>query len=162
MLYKCHRDLCRNKAPCKFQVFFGNPGASKPNHCNVGAANQCNANSAELCTENMIIIERRQHEWEGSAPDLSKREVYTNGTYVPGPVQFRTYQGQVLDAPYGGFIGQAVYHPRAINQTLHDELIDGHEYDEEGDDDQFAEITNNMVSDVDHIKEVISEARLKE
>lgn len=67
----------------------------------------------------------------------------------------------MLDAPYGGFIGQKVYSPRPVNQTLHEMLINGHLYDEDGDDDQFDEITANMVSDVDYIQDVNWQARLK-
>ncbi|KAF2106079.1 hypothetical protein BDV96DRAFT_655080 [Lophiotrema nucula] len=148
-----YRDFCKNKAPCSFQVFFGNPGAGA--HCNFGAQGNCNPDSAEQCTGSINIIEQRQqHEYEATAPD------HPNGTFVKGPAQFRTYQGRLLDGPYGGFIGQAVYFPRSVNQTLHDELIARLECDEDGDDDQFSEITDNMVSDVDHIHKVSLETRL--
>ncbi|KAK8029689.1 hypothetical protein PG993_010980 [Apiospora rasikravindrae] len=159
-----YRDFCKNNAPCTFQVFFGNPGATGTDHCNVGPG-QCNQDNAEQCTGSINIIERRQREWVTSPLSLERRALYTNGTYVPGPVQFRTVGGQLLDAPYGGTIGQPVHRPRAVNQTLHEELLARHAEanNEDNDDDgQFDEITANMVSDVDYIQEVTWEARLKE
>ncbi|KAK6839231.1 hypothetical protein PG987_005097 [Apiospora arundinis] len=166
-LSKGYRDFCKNKAPCTFGVFFGNPGAgAAAEHCTVGP-NQCKQDSAELCTGSINIIERRQREWVTLPPSLARRALYTNGTYVPGPVQFRTVGGQLLDAPYGGTIGQPVHRPRAVNQTLHEELLARHaeannDEDDDDDDGQFDEITANMVSDVDYIQEVTWEARLKE
>ena len=162
-LSKGYRDFCKNKAPCNFQVFFGNPGAAA--HCVPGKAGQCNNDPAQQCTGSINIIERRQHEWELAAPSLARRTLYTNGTYVPGPVQFRTAGGQLLDAPYGGTVGQAVHAPRALNQTLHEELLARHaaaDHDDDDEDDQFDELAANMVSDVDYLQEVVWEARLKE
>lgn len=160
MLSKGYRDFCKNQAPCNFQVFFGNPGANGAQHCSPGATNNCAADSAEQCSGSINIIQRA--EYTISPVDMAKRDVYTNGTYIPGPAQFRTYGGQLLDAPYGGTIGQAVHTPRPINESLHDKLIENHVYDEDGDDDQFDEITANMISDVDYLKEVVWEGQLKE
>ncbi|KAK7934585.1 hypothetical protein PG985_000080 [Apiospora marii] len=170
VLSKGYRDFCKNKAPCTFKVFFGNPGvAGAGGHCLTGDPNQCKPDAAELCTGPINIIERQEPpiEWVTTAPSLARRALYTNGTHIPGPAQFRTAGGQLLDAPYGGVIGQAVHRPRAVNETLHAELVarhaaGGHHVEDEDGEGQFDEITANMVSDVDYLQEVTWEARLKE
>ncbi|KAI0485623.1 hypothetical protein F4859DRAFT_528587 [Xylaria cf. heliscus] len=160
VLSKGYKDFCKNKAPCPFQVFFSKTTANGAAHCSPGSPNNCAADGAEQCTGSINIIQRA--EYTISPMDVSKRAIYTNGTYISGPAQFRTYGGQIVDAPYGGTIGQAVHAPRPIDQSLYDELIEKHVYDEDGYDDQFDEITANMVSDVDYLKEVVWEGQLKE
>lgn len=161
VLSKGYRDFCNNNAPCNFQVFFGNPGAS--GHCSPGSQGNCNSDSAEKCSGSINIIQRSVEYDISPFGGFTKRdEPHVNGTYIPGPARFLTYRGTELDAPYGGFIGQPVHAPRAVNETLHNELIARHEYDHEGDDDQFDELTENMVSDIDYIREVVWEARLKQ
>lgn len=144
-------------------MFFGNPGAS--DHCSPGSPGNCSPDAGEICSGSIEIIERGvDYEISPEGGFTKRDEPYTNGTYVPGPARFLSYRGEVLDAPYGGFIGQPVHRPRAINQTLHDELIARHVYDEDDEDDeddQFDEIAENMVSDVDYIREVVWEARVK-
>ncbi|KAI0433221.1 hypothetical protein F5Y09DRAFT_338825 [Xylaria sp. FL1042] len=88
------------------------------------------------------------------------RDIYTNRTYISGPEQFRTYGGKILGAPYGGTIGQPVHSPRPIDEELHEKLIEEHDYDEDGHDSQFDEITANMIADVDYLMEVVWEGQL--
>ncbi|KAI1128203.1 hypothetical protein F5Y10DRAFT_265385 [Nemania abortiva] len=161
VLAKGYKGFCKNQAPCNFQVFFGNPGATGAEHCEPGNANNCAADNDELCSGSINIIQRAA-EYAIEPLDIAKRDMYTNGTYVPGPARFRTYGGKVLDAPYGGTIGQAVHTPRPVDEELHEKLIDAHVYDEDGDEDQFDEIIANMVSDVDYLKEVVWQGHLKE
>ncbi|KAI1422799.1 hypothetical protein F5Y12DRAFT_799290 [Xylaria sp. FL1777] len=161
-LSKGYRDFCHNNAPCQFEVYFENPGSGK--HCDPLTANNCAADAAEQCSGSInIIIQRAEYAVVAPADVVSKRDVYANGTYVPGPAQFRTYGGKLLDAPYGGTIGQPVHAPRPVDEELHEKLIDEHDYDEEeAGEAQFDEIVANMVSHVDYLKEVVWEARLKE
>ncbi|KAK8103482.1 uncharacterized protein PG998_010515 [Apiospora kogelbergensis] len=144
-LSKGYKDFCKNKAPCNFQVFFSNPGKGG-DHCNMGP-NQCKADVAEQCSGSINIIERR--EWVVEPPSLAAREVYTNGTCSTHPTA----------APSGS----PSTAPRALNQTLHDELVARHADGDEDEDEELLDgIVGNMVSDVDYIQEVTWEARLKE
>ncbi|KAH6663402.1 hypothetical protein B0J14DRAFT_707143 [Halenospora varia] len=150
---KGYKDFCQNKAPCNFQVFFANMG-NVP-HCNPNGSGNCNADSAEQCSGAINIIERREY------TAIEARGTAMNGTFIPGPAQFRTYDGVLLTAPHGGTIGQAVYKPVPINETLYEEHIEDHEYDGDAGLVQFDYITANMRSDVDYIKEVVWQRRPK-
>ncbi|KAI1295114.1 hypothetical protein F5Y03DRAFT_410673 [Xylaria venustula] len=156
-LSKGYRTFCHGQHPCHFQVYFENPGAGK--HCDPGDGHNCRADKAEHCSGPINIIQR-DVEYTITPTDISKRDAYTNGTYVPGPARFMTYSGRVLDAPYGGTIGQPIHTPRPIDEELDDRLTDELEYDEDGDDSQFDQIVANMVSDVDYLKEVVWEGEM--
>ena len=80
---------------------------------------------------------------------MKHQDVYTNGSYIRGPRRFLTRRGLVLDAPKGGFIGQRIYWSRALNQTLHRELMTSSAGD------NFSKIVRNLVSDIDYVQKII-------
>jgi len=118
-------------------------------HCNAGGAGNCNADSAEQCSGPINIIQRREYE------TFEIRDAPTNGTFIPGPAEFRTFGGVLLAAPHGGTIGQAIHNPVAINATQWAQDTENHPYDEEAGLEQFDYITDNMRTEVDYIKEVV-------
>lgn len=145
-----YQGECQGSAPCEFTVMFRNanfvPGcdaAFTGGSCPASDDNQFSSGPEDT-------IRARGLESRATTPDM-----FTNGTHIPGPCRFRTNKGSVLDAPFGGYIGEKVVDYVPINQTKWDLDIENHEYLEDEDESQYDYMLDNLRSEEEWVTEQV-------